>query len=72
MLLKIPWVDRKKCTRELDCRAALYCKVGAFQARPESAEEPGKQKDFPLVDLEQCKQCGDCERACPENAVKMV
>ena len=72
MLLKIPWVDRTKCTREFDCRAARHCKKEAFQIQPESEEEPGRQKDFPLIDLEQCKQCGDCEKACPEGAVKMI
>jgi len=72
LLLKIPWVDRTKCKRELDCRAAQYCKKGAFQVQPASEDEPGKAKDYPRVDLEQCKQCGDCEKACPEKAVKMV
>jgi len=72
LLLKIPWVDRNKCTREMDCRAARYCKKEAFQAQPESKEEPGRQKDFPLIDLELCKQCGDCEKACTEGAVKMI
>ncbi len=72
MILKIPWVDRTRCTRELDCKAAKYCKKGAFKVQPESEDEPGKARDFPWVDLEQCKQCGDCEKACTERAVKMV
>ena len=72
MLLKIPWVDRTKCKRETDCRAAKHCKNGAFQVKPESEDEAGKATDFPWVDLEECKQCGDCERACHEKAVKMV
>jgi formate hydrogenlyase subunit 6/NADH:ubiquinone oxidoreductase subunit I len=46
--------------------------VGAFVVQPESEEEPGKARDFPQVDLERCKQCGDCAKACTERAVKMV
>ncbi len=70
--MKIPWVDRTRCTRKLACRASEHCKVGAFVVQPESEEEPGKARDFPQVDLERCKQCGDCAKACTERAVKMV
>ena len=72
MLLKIPWIDRTKCKCELDCKAAEQCKKKAFQVQPPSEDEPGRASDFPRVDLEQCKQCGDCEKTCPEHAVKMV
>lgn len=72
MLLKIPWVDRTKCKRELDCAAARQCKKKAFTVGPPSSEELDRASDFPLVDLERCRQCGDCEKACPERAVKMV
>lgn len=70
--LKIPWIDRTKCSRKLDCKAAAYCKKQAFQVQPPSGEEPGRAADFPRVDLEECKQCGDCEKACTEGAVRMV
>jgi Pyruvate/2-oxoacid:ferredoxin oxidoreductase delta subunit len=72
VLLKIPWVDRTKCKRELDCRAARFCKKQAFQVLEPSDDEPGLAVDYPRVDLEVCRQCGDCEKACPERAVKMV
>ncbi len=72
MLLKIPWIDRSKCRRELECPAAKQCKKQAFELPPESEDEPGKSRDYPWIDLEKCKQCGDCEKACPERAVKMV
>ena len=70
VLLKIPWVDRGKCKREAECAAAAACKQKAFEVQP--SDEPGVACDFPRVDLEACKQCGDCEKACPEGAVKMV
>lgn len=72
VLLKIPWVDRSKCKRESECKAAAVCKQKAFEVQAPSEEEPGLAGDFPLVDLERCKQCGECEKACPEHAVKMV
>jgi len=72
MRFKMPWLDRSKCTRELPCRAAELCKQAAFVAGPESGEEPGKMEDFPLIDLERCKQCGDCEHVCSAGAVKMI
>ncbi len=25
-----------------------------------------------VIDLERCKRCGDCEKACPDGAVKMI
>ena len=72
LLLKIPWVDRTRCNRDIDCSAARVCPRGVFQVSPESEEEPGLASDYPQVDLERCRQCGDCARACPEQAVKMV
>ena len=36
---------------------------GAFQTREESATEPGKAKDCPIIDL---------EHVCTEGAVKMI
>ena len=72
LLLKIPWVDRSKCKRESECKAAAVCKQKAFEVQPPSEEEPGLARDCPLVDLERCKQCGECEKTCPEHAVKMV
>ena len=71
-MLKIPWVDRSKCKRELDCPAARQCKERALQVQQESGEEEGRAIGGPVVDLEKCKRCGDCELACPEGAVKMV
>ncbi len=38
----------------------------------ESETEPGFAEDYPMIDPEMCKLCGDCEHACTENAVKMV
>ena len=70
--LRIPWIDKSKCIRQLDCKAANNCKKGAFLVRKESESETGFADDYPLIDLELCKQCGDCEQACTENAVKMV
>lgn len=71
MLLKIPWIDRSKCALELPCPAARGCKQGAMVERPES-EETGKAVGRPVIDLEKCKRCGDCEPACPPGAVKML
>ncbi len=72
LLLKMPWVDRQKSKKELDCPASKKCEQGAFQVLEESEEEPAKAVDFPVVDLERCKRCGDCVKACPDGAVKMV
>jgi len=72
VLLKIPWVDRSKCKRECDCKAASVCKQKAFEAQPPSEDEPELACGFPRVDLERCKNCGECQKACPEGAVKMV
>ena len=71
-MLKLPWVDTTKCKRELDCKAAKLCKVGAFKVRAPCADEPGKACGFPYADLELCKRCGECEHACTECAVKMI
>lgn len=70
MQLKMPWVDTRRCRKELECRAALLCKIGAFKEGEPGPE--GTSKDFPKVDLEACKRCGDCEHACPYGAVKMI
>ena len=70
--LKLPWIDTSKCTGELDCRAARLCKQGAMHVREESEDEPGKAKGCPLIDLEKCKRCGECENACTERAIKMI
>ena len=70
--LKIPWIDKSKCIRKLECEAASHCKKGAIQVQKESETEPGLARDYPMIDLELCRQCGDCEHACTENAVKMV
>lgn len=72
MQLKMPWIDSKKCSRELDCRAARLCKQDAMFVRDEDEEEPGRAKGPPLVDLEKCKRCGDCEHTCTERAIKMI
>ncbi|MBU4174318.1 MAG: hypothetical protein KKB90_05810 [Actinobacteria bacterium] len=70
--LRMPWIDKSKCIRALDCEAASHCEKGAFQVQKESETEPGFAEDYPMIDLEMCKLCGDCEHACTENAVKMV
>jgi len=70
--LRIPWIDRSRCVRKLDCDAARECKEKAIKVQEESVEEPGFSVDCPVIDLEMCKQCGDCERACPEKAIKMI
>lgn len=72
MLLKIPWIDRNRCERCPDCKAAAQCKKKSFLVQPPSRDEPDKACDFPRVDLEECKNCGDCAKACPEHAVKMI
>lgn len=72
MQLKMPWIDTGRCTRKLDCQAALLCKVGAMSVREESEDEAGMAKGTPVVDLEKCKRCGDCEHACKEGAIKMI
>jgi formate hydrogenlyase subunit 6/NADH:ubiquinone oxidoreductase subunit I len=72
LLLKIPWVDKTKCKCELDCRAAAQCKKQAIEVQPACEDEPGRACDFPRIDLEVCRKCGDCEKACPEHAVKMI
>ena len=71
-LLKMPWIDRQKCKKESGCPASKKCEQGAFRVRGGSDEETGRTGDFPLIDLELCKRCGDCEHACPEGAVKMI
>ncbi len=70
--LRIPWIEKSKCIRRLDCEAARQCKENAIKIQEESEEKPGFTDGYPLIDLEMCKQCGDCVQACPENAVKMV
>ncbi|MBU1670661.1 MAG: 4Fe-4S binding protein [Actinobacteria bacterium] len=72
MILKMPWIDRGRCDRKLDCAAARVCPRGALEVGPESEEEEGRASEYPLVDLEHCRRCGDCAKACPEGAVKMV
>ena len=72
MQLKMPWIDTKKCARELDCRAARLCKQAAMEVAAESADEPGKADRCPMIDLEKCKRCGECEAACTERAIKMI
>ena len=72
MQLKMPWIDTNRCVRELDCRAAKLCKQGAMSVREESEEEAGRAKGSPVIDLEKCKRCGDCEHACTEHAIKMI
>ncbi len=70
--MKIPWIDRTRCKRELDCAAARNCGKKAFVVQAPSESGDGLARDYPRVDLDQCRQCGDCEKACPERAVKMV
>jgi NAD-dependent dihydropyrimidine dehydrogenase PreA subunit len=72
MQLKMPWIDTRKCTRQLDCKAARLCKQEAMQVQEESDEEPGKSKKCSAIDLEKCKRCGECESACGEGAIKMI
>ncbi|MBN2168893.1 MAG: 4Fe-4S binding protein [Actinobacteria bacterium] len=65
-------MDTTKCDKATDCNAAKYCKHDAMNIQPESTELPGVAIDFPRVDLELCKQCGECEHACDRNAIKMI
>lgn len=69
---KIPWIDTTKCKKEIDCKAARLCKQGALKVQPEAEDLPGTAVDCPRVDMELCKQCGECEHACTEQAVKML
>lgn len=69
---KIPWLDTTKCKKATDCKAAEYCKHDAVTVQEESADQPGVAVDYPKVDLELCKRCGECEHACTENAIKMI
>jgi Pyruvate/2-oxoacid:ferredoxin oxidoreductase delta subunit len=71
-VLKVPYLDRTRCRKVVDCKAAKHCKHGAFVVQGVCEEEPGTACDFPRVDLERCKSCGECEHACGERAVKMV
>lgn len=71
MQLKIPWIDRRKCVLRLDCKAADSCGQDAIKVRDEGPEA-GIAEDIPVIDLESCKNCADCEKACPENAIKMI
>lgn len=72
MPLKLPWVDTTRCERVRDCAAARACKHGAFEVRVGPDDEPGCARCVPRVDLERCKRCGECEKACPTGAVKMI
>ncbi|MBN1289228.1 MAG: 4Fe-4S binding protein [Actinobacteria bacterium] len=69
---KIPWLDTTKCRKAIDCRAAEFCKYETIHVQPESPEQPGIAVDYPKVDLELCKRCGECVHACTENAIKMI
>lgn len=68
----MPWIDTTKCKKTVDCKAARQCREQAMYVQPEAEGQPGIAVDYPRVDLEQCKLCGECEHACPEGAVKMI
>lgn len=68
--LKIPWIDKSMCKRDPECKAARYCEYDAFIVSPDC--KAMGEGGFPFIDLEACKLCGDCEKACPEGAVKMI
>ena len=73
MLNKMPWIDRELCDiaeRCSDCKAARFCKHGAFKVIP-GGNGSGDSCGL-AIDFEKCRFCGDCSHACELGAVRMV
>jgi translation initiation factor RLI1 len=68
MACKVALVDFNKCRPELcesgKCLAATACPRRLL--KQEKAFEP------PMSDPSICRACGDCVRACPQKAVKII
>ncbi len=73
MRSKMPWIDRDLCNiAEVcdDCKAARYCKHGAFNVIP--AGNGSGDRCRIAIDMEKCRLCGECSHACELGAVRMV
>lgn len=73
MRTKMPWIDVEKCDvaeRCEDCKAARFCRHGAFQViRDDNGAGAACRV---AIDFEKCRLCGECSHACDLGAVKMV
>ncbi len=70
---KMPWIDRELCDiadKCAECKAAKFCKYGAFQVVP--GENGSGEPCRVGIDFEKCRLCGDCSHACELGAVRMV
>jgi translation initiation factor RLI1 len=68
MMRKMALLDFQKCRPELCwdgvCVAALACPLKLLRQ-----ETPGS---IPLPEPSACRACGDCARACPQKAIRIV
>ena len=67
-----PVVDRTKCTGCLKCY--MYCPDGTvFKVPNDPSTCPSNRTDTSVeIDLDFCKGCGICARACASGAISMV
>jgi NAD-dependent dihydropyrimidine dehydrogenase PreA subunit len=74
-MIEISW-DSAKCQKPQDCRVCLEaCPQGVFRIMPKEARQPGratKEWEIGVLFRSLCTACGDCEQACPEEALAVV
>jgi NAD-dependent dihydropyrimidine dehydrogenase PreA subunit len=78
-----PRIDRNRCEAKADC--VRVCPYHVFEIRPLGAEERSRLsfggrlkawahggKQAFAVAAEACHACGECVKACPEDAIRLV
>jgi translation initiation factor RLI1 len=65
---KMALIQFDKCKPEL-CEKGICAAVEACSRKLLKQEEP---YEIPMTDPSLCKGCGDCARACPANAIKVL
>ena len=68
-------IDHSKCLGPLNCKKCLQvCPLAVFTCYPLNRERGKICESWELTTayIDQCIGCGDCERICPEGAIRVV